>query len=165
MQLRSQGAQHPSRIYSRDPDLHGSSKWATKNHLHQKGYGEGGRIFLGYGMAEANKDRAYCITTNTQKHLLTVAPTRSGKLLTASMPRCLEHRGSLVALDVKDGELSLIAARYRRDVLGHKVIIIDPWDLACSKLGMPQSRFNIMDWLDPDNDDFVEDANMKLTRK
>ncbi len=158
MQLRSQGAQHPSRIYSRDPDLHGSSKWATKNHLHQKGYGEGGRIFLGYGMAEANKGRAYCITTNTQKHLLTVAPTRSGKLLTASMPRCLEHRGSLVALDVKDGELSLIAARYRRDVLGHKVIIIDPWDLACSKLGMPQSRFNIMDWLDPDNDDFVEDA-------
>ena len=74
------------------------------------------------------------------------------------MPRCLEHRGSLVALDVKDGELSLIAARYRREVLGHKVIIIDPWDLACSKLGMPQSRFNIMDWLDPDNDDFVEDA-------
>ncbi|GAB1261483.1 type IV secretory system conjugative DNA transfer family protein [Aurantivibrio plasticivorans] len=158
MQLRSQGTQHPSRIYSRDPDLHGSSKWATKNHLQQKGYGEGGRIFLGYGMAESNKGRAYCVTTNTQKHLLTVAPTRSGKLLTASMPRCLEHRGSLVALDVKDGELSLIAARYRREVLGHKVIIIDPWDLACSKLRMPQSRFNIMDWLDPDNDDFVEDA-------
>lgn len=158
MQLRSQGAQHPSRIYSRDPDLHGSSKWATKNHLHQKGYGESGRIFLGYGMAESGNGRAYGITTNTQKHLLTVAPTRSGKLLTASMPRCLEHQGSLVALDVKDGELSLIAARYRRDVLGHKVIIIDPWDLACSKLGMPQSRFNILDWLDPDNDDFVEDA-------
>lgn len=158
MQLRSQGAQHPSRIYSRDPDLHGSSQWATRAHLHQKGYGEGGRIFLGYGMAESGNGRAYGITTNTQKHLLTVAPTRSGKLLTASMPRCLEHQGSLVALDVKDGELSLIAARYRRDVLGHKVIIIDPWDLACSKLGMPQSRFNILDWLDPDNDDFVEDA-------
>lgn len=158
MQLRSQGAQHPSRIYSRDPDLHGSSKWATRAHLHQKGYGENGRIFLGYGMAETGKGRAYGITTNTQKHLLTVAPTRSGKLLTASMPRCLEHQGSLVALDVKDGELSLIAARYRRDVLGHKVIIIDPWDLACSKLGMTQSRFNILDWLVPDNDDFVEDA-------
>lgn len=158
MQLRSQGAQHPSRIYSRDPDLHGSSQWATRAHLHQKGYGESGRIFLGYGMAETGNGRAYDITTNTQKHLLTVAPTRSGKLLTASMPRCLEHQGSLVALDVKDGELSLIAARYRRDVLGHKVIIIDPWDLACSKLGMPQSRFNILDWLDPDNDDFVEDA-------
>lgn len=158
MQLHNQNAQHPSRIYSRDPDLHGSSKWATKTHLHQKGYGEGGRIFLGYGMAEGGKGRAYCITTNTQKHLLTVAPTRSGKLLTASMPRCLEHQGSLVALDVKDGELSLIAARYRRDVLGHKVVIVDPWDLACSRLGMESSRFNILDWLDPDDDDFVEDA-------
>jgi type IV secretion system protein VirD4 len=158
MKLRSQETQHPSRIYSRDPDLHGSSKWANKAHLHQKGYGKAGRIFLGYGMAETVNGRAYPITTNTQKHLLTVAPTRSGKLLTASMPRCIEHQGSLVALDVKDGELSLIAARYRRDVLGHKVIIIDPWDLACSKLGISPSRFNIMDWLDPDNDDFVEDA-------
>ena len=83
---------------------------------------------MGYGMSEHAKGRAYQITTSTQKHLLTVAPTRSGKLLTASMPRCLEHLGSLVALDVKDGELALIAARYRRDVLGHKVVIIDPWD-------------------------------------
>lgn len=84
---------YPSRVYSRDPDLHGSSKWATKSHLQNKGYGEEGRIFLGYGMAEGEKSRAYNITTNTQKHLLTVAPTRSGKLLTASMPRCLEHQG------------------------------------------------------------------------
>lgn len=37
-------------------------------------------------------------------------------------------------------------------------MIIDPWDLVCTKLGMTPSRFNILDWLDPDNDDFVEDA-------
>ena len=121
-------------------------------------YGVGGSIFLGYGMAEYAKERAYPITTNTKKHLLTVAPTRSGKLLTASLPRCMEHQGSLVAMDVKDGELALIAARYRRDVLGHKVIIIDPWDLACSALSMQPSRFNVLDWLDPQSDDFVEDA-------
>ena len=160
MQRRDQDPNDPSRIYSRDPDLHGSSTWATREHLRTKGYGEKGSIFLGYGMAEHNKGRAYPITTNTRKHLLTVAPTRSGKLLAASMPRCLEHKGCLVALDVKDGELALIAARYRRDVLGHKAVIIDPWDLACSKLGMQPSRFNVLDWLDPDSEDFVEDAMM-----
>ncbi len=160
MVLRNQNTNQPSRIYSRDPDLYGSSKLATREHLRVKRYGENGNIFLGYGMAEHSKDRAYKITTNTQKHLLTVAPTRSGKLLTASLPRCLEHMGSLVALDVKDGELALIAARYRRDILGHKVVIIDPWDLACSRLGMTPSCLNVIDWLDPENEDFVEDAMM-----
>lgn len=158
MQRPNQNTQTPSRIYSRDPDLHGSSRWATQTHLRQKRYDEGGTIFLGYGMAENAKGRAYPITTNTQKHLLTIAPTRSGKLLAASMPRCLEHRGCLFALDVKSGELSMIAARYRRDVLGHKVVIIDPWDLVCSKLGMTQSGLNVLDWLDAENEDIVEDA-------
>lgn len=150
----------PARIYSRDHDLHGSSRLADKMHLKKRGLGENGNIFLGYGMAENKKDRSFAITTNTQKHLLTVAPTRSGKLLTASMPRCLEHQGSLFAIDVKDGELSLIAARYRRDVLGHKMVIIDPWDLACSHLGITPSRFNVLDWLDPNGEDFVEDATL-----
>jgi len=147
-----------SRIYSRDPQLHGSAEWATKAHLRQRHYGETGRIFLGYGLPEYKKERSFAVTTNTQRHLLTVAPTRSGKLLAASMPRCLDHPGPLVAIDVKDGELSHIAARYRCEVLGHKVKIIDPWDLVCSDLEMTPSCLNVMDWLDPESGDFVEDA-------
>lgn len=148
----------PSRIYSRDAHLHGSAQLADRAHLSKRHYGENGSIFLGYGLAEHNKARSFAITTNTQKHLLTIAPTRSGKLLAASMPRCLEHLGSLVALDVKDGELALIAARYRCDVLGHKVVLIDPWELACTKIGMTAARFNVLDWLEPKDDAFVEDA-------
>lgn len=147
-----------TRIYSRDPGLHGSARWADRNHLNKRHYGENGKIFLGYSFPEHSKARSFAITSNTQRHLLTVAPTRSGKLLTSSMPRSLEHPGSLVALDVKDGELALIAARYRRDILGHKVVIIDPWDEACSHLGMIPARINVLDWLDPQGDDFVEDA-------
>ncbi|WP_241086682.1 type IV secretory system conjugative DNA transfer family protein [Candidatus Vondammii sp. HM_W22] len=148
------------RIYSRDPNLHGSSRLADKIHLKNRGLDEFGNIFLGYGMAEHKKGRSFAITTNTQKHLLTVAPTRSGKLLTASLPRCMEHQGSIFAIDVKDGELSLITARYRKHVLGHKVVIIDPWDIACSHLGIIPSRFNVLDWLDPESEDFVEDATL-----
>lgn len=147
-----------ARIYARDPGLHGSARWADKAHLRRRHYGENGKIFLGYGFPEHGQAASFAITSNTQRHLLTVAPTRSGKLLTASMPRCLEHEGSLVAIDVKDGELSLIAARYRRECLGHKVVIIDPWDEACSHIGFSQARFNVLDWLDPKTDDFVEDA-------
>lgn len=158
MQRPNIGIQNPARIYSRDPDLHGSSKLATKNYLRRKGYGEGGRIFLGYGLAEEHKGKAYPITSRTKKHILTAAPTRSGKLVASSAIACLEHKGSLFALDVKDGELALITAMYRRDVLGHKIILIDPWDLVASRLGISPSRFNVFDWLDPDGDDFVEDS-------
>ena len=156
MQTRKQ--YEAARLYSRDPHLHGSARWADRAHLQARHYGEQGRIFLGYGLPEHKKARSFAITSSTQRHLLTIAPTRSGKLLTASAPRCMEHRGSLVVLDAKDGELALITARYRRDVLGHKVIIIDPWDKVCSYLGFTPARFNVMDWLDPDGDDFVEDT-------
>ena len=155
--MEKQNSLH-TRIYSRDPDLHGSARWANKKHLKARHHGENGKIFLGYGFPEHRQAGSFAITSNTQRHLLTVAPTRSGKLLTTSMPRCLEHQGPLVAIDVKDGELSLIAARYRRDILGHKVVIIDPWDEACSHIGMSPAHINVLDWLDPDNDDFVEDA-------
>ena len=156
MQTREQ--YQAARIYSRDPHLHGSAHWADRAHLKNRHYGETGKIFLGYGLPENAKGRAFPITSNTQRHLLTVAPTRSGKLLTSSMPRCMEHQGSLVAIDVKDGELALICARYRRDVLGHKVVIVDSWDEACSYLGFTPAKFNVLDWLDPESDDFVEDA-------
>lgn len=158
MQKQKNNSLLQARIYARDPGLHGSARWADRVHLKKRHYGESGKIFLGYGFPEHRQAASFAITSSTQRHLLTVAPTRSGKLLTASMPRCLEHRGPLVAIDVKDGELSLIAARYRREVLGHKVVIIDPWDEACSHIGLLAARFNVLDWLDPDNDDFVEDA-------
>ncbi len=148
----------PSRIYSRDFDLHGSSRWAGQSYLKEKGKIGKGRIFLGYAMAETKNGRACAITTNTEKHILTVAPTRSGKLVTSSAPRCLDHKGSLFGLDLKDGELALITALYRRDVLGHKLILIDPWDCAASKLGIKPARFNVLDLLDPDSDDFFETA-------
>lgn len=156
--MKKQGNALQTRIYSYDPGLHGSARWADQAHLEERHYGENGKIFLGYGFPEHKTAGSFAITSNTQKHLLTVAPTRSGKLLTSSMPRCLEHRGSLFAIDVKDGELALIAARFRRDYLGHKVIIIDPWDEACSQLGMSPACINVFDWLDSKSDDFVEDA-------
>lgn len=148
----------PARIYSRDPDLHGSAQWATPEHLKKRALGENGQIFLGYGQPEHSKARSFAITSNTQRHLLTVAPTRSGKLLTSSAPICMEHPGSLLILDIKEGELAQITAGFRRYVLGQEIYIIDPWDIVCSRLGVTPACFNVFDGLDPDSDEFVEDA-------
>ncbi len=147
-----------TRIYSRDHFLHGSSRWAWQDYLKEKGKTATGRIFLGYAMAETTNGRSQPITTNTEKHLITAAPTRSGKLLAASAVRCLDHQGPLFTLDLKDGELALITALFRRDVLGHKVILVDPWDCAASKLGIKASCFNVLDLLDPQREDFFETA-------
>ncbi len=61
-------------------------------------------------------------------------------------------------LDIKDGELALITARYRRDVLGQNVILIDPYDVAASQLGMERSSFNPCAHIQPFADDAFDDA-------
>lgn len=148
----------PSRIYRADQHVHGSAQWATKTHLKERGYDENGRIFLGYGIPEHNKARSFAITTSTARHGTLLAPTRGGKGISFVVPHCLDHQGSLVVLDIKDGENALITARFRRDVLGQDVYLLDPWDRAAHKISMKPHGFNPMDWLDPEKDSFVDDA-------
>ncbi|MBL4623173.1 MAG: type IV secretory system conjugative DNA transfer family protein [Immundisolibacteraceae bacterium] len=154
MQTREQGA----RIYSRDTNLHGSARWASRAHFKSRKLGEHGDIFLGYGMAEHKGGRAYPITSSTKKHLITIAPTRSGKSVAMIVSRCLEHRGSLVVIDTKNGEIALICANHRINNMGRNVKVIDPWGNATDKLGIPAACFNPLDWFDINSEDSVEDA-------
>lgn len=150
--------QQPSRIYRSDEYLHGSARWSTKADLKQRHYGEHGRIFLGYGLPERNRKHSFAITTSTARHGTVLGPTRSGKGICFTIPQCLNHQGSLVAMDIKDGEMALITARYRQRTLGHDVFLFDPWSVACSSLGMKQAAFNPLEKLDPKSDGFVDDA-------
>lgn len=62
-------------------------------------------------------------------HLLTVAPNRTGKTVGVVIPNLLSdpgYWGSLVVTDIK-GELAAVTARFRREVLHHKVYVINPW--------------------------------------
>jgi type IV secretion system protein VirD4 len=150
-------AAHNPQIYSYDPHLHGSALWASKAHLAARGYGIQGNSLLGYGLPANGNERLFPICYSSARHKLTVAPTRSGKSVAASVPALLTHQGSSVNIDPK-GELAIMTAQYRRGVLGHKVHIIDPWNIACPHIGMTPAQFNVLDWLDPDNDDFIEDS-------
>lgn len=57
--------------------------------------------------------------------LLTCAGTGAGKGISVVVPNLLQYPGSTIVIDPK-GELADLTAAYRRDVLGHKVVVLDP---------------------------------------
>lgn len=67
------------------------------------------------------------LTYEGDGHLLTVAPTGSGKGRDVIIPTLLTSRRSMIALDVK-GELYSVTARKRQE-MGHHVIGIDPFNV------------------------------------
>lgn len=146
------------RIYRRDPHVHGSAQWASLEHLRARGFGDNNPVFLGYLPAQHKKTRAHAITTKTSRHAIILGPTRSGKGICSIIPECLSHKGSLFVLDNKGGENARVAALTRRDDLGHALHVLDAWDHVCSDLGLSASCFNVIDWLNPDDDEFVDNA-------
>lgn len=96
-----------------------------------------------------------------ERHLVTVAPTRTGKGTTAQIPTLLEHDASLFMIDPK-GENAAIAARYRRDVMGHEVFILNPFGVMASTfaaLGFEASaRFNPLATFDPTSETFLAEV-------
>ena len=130
----------------------GSADWANDAHMieHQViGY-EGfqlGRVTIGGKWVPVKYDR--------DRHLLTVAPTRSGKGTTAIIPNLLLYPGSALIIDPK-GENAMITAR-RRASMGQKIFVVDPWGIT-TKAGLRSARFNPLDWLRKGDIDITENA-------
>lgn len=87
-------------------------------------------------------------------HILTCAPTGSGKGIGAVVPTLLEYPGSMVVLDIK-GENYAITARHRR-AMGHSVHVVDPFNVT----GEAAAGFNWLDRLDPNDADVVSESAM-----
>lgn len=86
-------------------------------------------------------------------HVLTCAPTGSGKGIGAVIPTLLEYPGSAVVLDIK-GENYAVTARARK-ALGQAVYLVDPFGVT----GGPQGCFNPLDTLDLSHPDVVGQAS------
>lgn len=126
-------------------DVLAGAKFIPKEHLNAKGYHRGDEIYL--GRTETGKAFGYYLDT----HMMTVAGTQGGKGISCLMPNLLDYQGSVVVVDPK-GELAARTARYRRDKLGQKVIILDP----CGVVDVPipqelRGSFNLLEALTPDN--------------
>lgn len=66
------------------------------------------------------------LASNHKKHLISIAPSRSGKGACLIMPNLLSNfSNSYVVLDIK-GENAAVSARYQQNI-GKDVVIIDPW--------------------------------------
>lgn len=89
------------------------------------------------------------------QHLLTVAPTRSGKGTTQIVPNLLTYKGSALVIDPK-GENAMITAKARK-AMGHDVHIVDPWSIAVTGDQEP-ARLNPLDWLSLGDPDLTENS-------
>lgn len=134
----------PQERFQRPPDVVNSAALAYDPE------NPGGRILLG-----ALGDRLIGIDDN--RHMMTVAGSRSGKSVTL-VGNLLFYRGSVLALDPK-GELANLTAQRRAD-LGQKVCVLDPF-LACAGHVAPfRARFNPLAGLQPGSETIIEDAGM-----
>jgi type IV secretion system protein VirD4 len=86
-------------------------------------------------------------------HVLTVAPTRSGKGVSCVIPNLLDHPGSVLVTDPK-GENYAVTARWRREN-GHEVHALDPFELVGGGAG-----YNPVDLVDVSGPDAADDARM-----
>ena len=144
------------------PTSFGTAKWATEAYLQERGLFEDKGFFLGEFIENGRRNPLHY---DRGRHLLTVAPTRSGKGVASIIPNLLTYQGSVFIIDPK-GENAMITAgrRGRGDQarripgLGQSVFLVDPWNIAASDLGLRPARFNPLDWIKADDPDAAENA-------
>jgi len=84
-----------------------------------------------------------------QQHLITIAPTGTGKGTTAIIPTMLDYDSSAIVIDPK-GQVAAVTGQWRQD-MGHEVHYINPFGLH----GLPDSGFNPLVALNPQSPDFA----------
>ena len=148
------------------PTTFGSARWASIDHLEDKGHLGRNGIILGKLQDGAGQ---HDLSYKGLRHLFTFAPTRSGKGVGPIVTNLLSYAGSALVIDPK-GENLLITGK-AREAMGQRVIAIDPWDIAATKAGFTPARINPLDWVDladpdaPENAMLLADAIVKVSEK
>lgn len=140
------------------PTTFGSAEWADFEHLFQHNLIGNNGFSLGFFPHNENNNP---IHYEGDRHLMTIAPTRSGKGVSSIIPNLLIYEGSAIIVDPKGENAKITAARRGKGDqekgitgMGQTVHIVDPWGIT----GLPSSRFNPLDWLDPSDPDINENA-------
>ncbi|MHA6770292.1 type IV secretory system conjugative DNA transfer family protein [Sphingobium ummariense] len=126
-------------------DTHGSARFATDREtkpLAQNGDG----LLIG-----RDRKSGKLLRYAGPAHLLTIAPTRTGKGVGTIIPNLLDYPGSVICIDPK-GENARITARHRARF--GPVHVLDPFGVT----GIASSAFNPLDRLDPAGLDLADDA-------
>jgi type IV secretion system protein VirD4 len=75
------------------------------------------------------------------RHLTTIAGSRSGKGRSAIIPNLLTYGGSVLTIDPK-GENASVTARYRAQGLKQNVCVLDPFQITSASCAPYRRRFN-----------------------
>lgn len=126
--------------------VHGSAQFATVLQIKRTLVTNQGLI-----VGRENRRNGRLLRHNGPGHLLTIAPTRSGKGVGAIIPNLLTANQSVLCIDPK-GESANITwdARARFGA----VRLLDPFGIT----GRPGAGYNPLDLLTPDDPDLVDDA-------
>ena len=126
---------------------------------------------LTFGDATYNGKNCYCWSV-AKRHFITLAPTRSGKGAFLIVPNLLRLQAPSIVIDPK-GENAWLTEEYRREILGHKTIILDPWgevnrryakiaeeknDVDAGGWHKEIATFNPLSILDPASDHYADDV-------
>lgn len=108
--------------------LHGSARWADKKDIQAAGLlprsaADNGGVYVG-GWEDRN-GRFYYLRHSGPEHVLTYAPTRSGKGVGLVVPTLLSWPASCVITDLK-GELWALTAGWRQQHAENKVLRFEP---------------------------------------
>lgn len=128
-----------------------SAAWATPAELGSDAWAyRPGRLFLG-------RVGGRPVGIDDDRHVLTVAGSRSGKSKSCLIPNLYIWPGSAVVIDPK-GELAAYTAE-RRHTAGHAVHVLDPFREVVGDAGRFRSSFNPLDTLvREDSSDVPDDA-------
>jgi len=139
-----------------DKATHGTSRWGTVGELHRNNHLyslDNPPEQAGFALARVhNAPKQFDQRFRHVGHVVTVAPSGSGKGIGAVIPNLLEYPGSCLVLDVK-GENSAVTARARLE-MGHQVYQTDPFGLNNTH----SARFNVLDRLDINHADCVSES-------
>jgi len=125
-------------------DSHGSAHW-----------GDGAALRRSHGLLLGRQGREL-LRVGGEGHVLTVAPTRSGKGVSAVIPNLLDYPGSVLVTDPK-GENYAVTARWRREALKTPVLAFDPFGVA---EGDAAATYNPLDLIDARSAEAVDDARL-----
>lgn len=126
------------------PDVHGSAKFGGAKEQRELASIEEGLIV-------GRSHRGDLMRYAGNSHLLSIAPTRSGKGVGAIIPNLLMLRRSVLCIDPK-GENARVTSRVRASY--GAVFVLDPFEIS----GVAGSCFNPLAELEPDSVDLAEDV-------
>ena len=135
------------------PDTHGSAYWGSTAQMRALGHLAAANVTpAGFALGRATERVPGDNRFRQNGHVITFAPTGSGKGTGLVIPTLLEYPGSALVLDVK-GENYAVTARARR-AMGQAVWLLDPYGVTDD----PGHGFNWLDRIDLESEDCLAQA-------